>query len=102
MVNALKLSAELAEFLAVGNKFGVGAGAEFVEIETLSFALERHALRPDSVQGEIESVGQGQYEADEGGHGYDLRERLTCIAGGSRLRESSADVDHRSGEAPEN
>src|SRR5205814_1988291 len=94
--------AELAEFFVVGDEFGIGAAAEFVEIQTLPFAFHGHALRTDSIQSEIEGIGHRQYETNECGNGYDLGKRLASVAGGSGLEESSTDGDNRNGEAREN
>ena len=71
---------ELSEFFAVGDEFGIGAGTEFVEIETLPFALGGHALRPNSIQGPIEAVGKRKNKAEQSGNGDDLREPLAGIA----------------------
>jgi hypothetical protein len=40
---------ELAEFFAMGDEIRIGAGTELVEIQTLPFPLQNHALGPDSI-----------------------------------------------------
>src|SRR5258708_39776862 len=60
--------AELAEFFAVGDKIGIRAAAELVEIETLPFTFQGHALRPDSIQSQIQAVGDRQDKTDQRGN----------------------------------
>src|SRR5579864_3431430 len=49
---------QLREFLAVGDEFGISAGAEFVKVKALPLAFHGDTLRPDAVQGRVQAVGK--------------------------------------------
>ena len=51
---------ELAEFFAVRDEIRIGAATELVEIQALPFALQNHALGPDSIQDEVQAIGERQ------------------------------------------
>src|ERR1051326_4624139 len=73
----------LGEFVGVGDKFGIGAGAEFVEVEALAFALRVDAMRHQKSQDEIEHVGERKDKAEQGTDADDLSHQLTIITGES-------------------
>jgi hypothetical protein len=51
--NCQSNSAELRELFGMRDKFGVGASAEFVEVEALPFPFRNHAQRPEAIQGQV-------------------------------------------------
>src|SRR5579862_2166225 len=53
----------LAEFLGVGDEFGIGARAEFEEIDALALAFGGHAKLAENVEGRIQAVGKRQDKA---------------------------------------
>src|SRR5580704_10462930 len=78
----------LREFVGVRDKLGIGAGAQFVEVQSLSLAFWSYPVRANQIERTIQAIRQGKYEAEQCGNPDDLRQPLAGPAVALTLRPS--------------
>src|SRR5580693_3180154 len=64
------------EFVRVRDVFGVGSGAQFVQVHALALSFNRDAERIEAVQEAVQSIRNGQNETKQCGHANQLSEPL--------------------------
>jgi len=90
------------EIFGVGDKFRIRARAQFVEIHALAFSFNRHAKRTDSIERQIQAVGERQHEAEQCSNSHDLGQPLSGCTAARHRYERARNVQDRAMEAREN